>query len=271
MNFYASSLTIVAAVLLASSAPTLARPAPRPQSANFHRKSDNNIKDEMLQLVNAHRARYDLDPVCLNAKLDDAAQRHSDHMAHVGQMEHSGIGDGTLVDRVISSGYSYTRASENIAAGQDDVADVVQAWIDSPDHNKNLLDPAMTQIGIGVAVNPSVAYGIYWTQNFGRSRSGEDRCYSLSTNDAPSGATVRTMSTPAPAVRTFAAPRSSEPAAKPAAKTVAKTVRAKTTTTNNTNAAKLKAFLPTLLKVLKHPKLAGVLKALMPALQTLLK
>ena len=36
--------------------------------------------------------------------------------------------------------------------------------MDSPGHRENLLNPAYTHIGVGVAHNP--AYGYYLTQNF---------------------------------------------------------------------------------------------------------
>jgi uncharacterized protein YkwD len=35
-------------------------------------------------------------------------------------------------------------------------------------HRRNMLNCALTQIGVGYATNPNSDYGTYWTQDFGQ-------------------------------------------------------------------------------------------------------
>ena len=57
----------------------------------------------------------------------------------------------------------WTRAAENVAYGYR-AEDVVAAWLDSPGHRANILEPGTTHIGIGIAFDGS---GLpFYTQNF---------------------------------------------------------------------------------------------------------
>ena len=59
------------------------------------------------------------------------------------------------------------RYAENIAAGQTDPARVVQAWVESPGHCLNLMDPRYRVLGVGYFFESGDRFGHYWTQNFG--------------------------------------------------------------------------------------------------------
>lgn len=86
-------------------------------------------------------------------------------MAKRNLMEHNGIGDGTMVHRIRRSAYDFSTAAENIAAGQHDVAHVMRSWINSEGHYKNLVNPDVTQLGVGIAFNPRSAYGVFWVRS----------------------------------------------------------------------------------------------------------
>ena len=58
---------------------------------------------------------------------------------------------------------------ENIAAGQDTPADVVEGWMKSPGHCRNIMDPDYGIIGIGFFLAEGSSYDRYWVQNFGGS------------------------------------------------------------------------------------------------------
>jgi len=63
-----------------------------------------------------------------------------------------------------SFGLRYSAAGENIAMGQRTPQEVVNAWMSSPGHRSNILSPAYTQIGVGLAKKSN---GVcYWTQMF---------------------------------------------------------------------------------------------------------
>ncbi|MCL2427162.1 MAG: CAP domain-containing protein [Oscillospiraceae bacterium] len=58
----------------------------------------------------------------------------------------------------------YRRAGENLAAGQMSAVEVVQGWMDSPGHRKNILNADFGRLGIGVTMSGEGR--IYWTQLF---------------------------------------------------------------------------------------------------------
>jgi uncharacterized protein YkwD len=144
------------------------RPSDIPVSSEF---------SEMLTLVNAARARGG---VCGNVSfrasralrydsvLERVAQKHSEDMNAANELGHiSPVGSiynpagSVLRDRINREGYSWQVIGENVAWNYPEVAELVAAWLDSPHHCENILNPEFTELGVGKA-------GTYWTQNFGR-------------------------------------------------------------------------------------------------------
>ena len=68
---------------------------------------------------------------------------------------------GSPFDMMKQFGISYRAAAENIAMGQRTPEEVVNAWMNSDGHRKNILSSSYTHIGIGYMEN-----GNYWTQMF---------------------------------------------------------------------------------------------------------
>lgn len=62
-------------------------------------------------------------------------------MARTGTDAHDGIGDGTPWARIAAAGYYYAAASENVARGYADLPAVMEGWLDSPGHLRNVLGP----------------------------------------------------------------------------------------------------------------------------------
>jgi uncharacterized protein YkwD len=54
--------------------------------------------------------------------------------------------------------------------GQTTPEQVVQAWLKSPEHCANIMEPAFVHMGVAFAVNQTSEGGIYWAQEFGRPR-----------------------------------------------------------------------------------------------------
>lgn len=137
------------------------------------------VARRVLELVNAARgvARACGDrkveaagPLRANATLDRAARIHSEDMATKGFFGHDGSDGSTPLIRVTRVGYAGRAVGENVAAGQTTPETAVEAWIKSPPHCVNLMNPAFTEMGIAYVVNPASPTGIYWTQVFGRPR-----------------------------------------------------------------------------------------------------
>jgi uncharacterized protein YkwD len=62
-----------------------------------------------------------------------------------------------------TAGYSWP-AAENLARGQRRPHEVMHAWMNSPGHRANILNPATRAVGVGLELGPG---GPWWTQNFG--------------------------------------------------------------------------------------------------------
>jgi uncharacterized protein YkwD len=62
-----------------------------------------------------------------------------------------------------TAGYPWP-AAENVARGQLRPHEVMHAWMKSPGHRANILDPEARAVGVGLELGPG---GPWWTQNFG--------------------------------------------------------------------------------------------------------
>ena len=100
-------------------------------------------------------------------KLREAARGHALDMQKRGYFAHDTPEGLTVGDRVRQTGYSATRASENILAGQrlgSSARSAVKWWLESPVHCRNIMNPFYAQIGVGHVFEPSDAAGLqhYW-------------------------------------------------------------------------------------------------------------
>lgn len=137
----------------------------QPTSVNGNGNS-NDDQAAVLDEINQFRAQNGLPPVRLSAQLNQAAQGYSEEMAQDGHFDHTSL-DGTTFDqRIRGTGYQPGTATENIAKGQRTPQEVVQSWINSPGHRANLLNPNITEIGVGKAV--AADGSVYWTQEGAR-------------------------------------------------------------------------------------------------------
>ena len=118
--------------------------------------------NKAVQDLNAYRARYGLDPVRLNVRLNDASEVHAKDLAEHGIASHTGSDGSSHSDRVQREGYYFSIAAENVATGQKSWDKVFKAWQDSPGHNENLLLPNVTDFGVALVYEPTTTYANYW-------------------------------------------------------------------------------------------------------------
>lgn len=109
-------------------------------------------------------------PVRWNNTLADASRLHAEDMARFSYLSHGGRDGSTPAQRVERAGYRYRAMGENIAGGQVKPEDAVTAWINSPPHCINLMNPAFTEMGVAFAVDRTSKLGVYWAQEFGTPR-----------------------------------------------------------------------------------------------------
>jgi uncharacterized protein YkwD len=103
-----------------------------------------------------------------NPQLDRMAKIQAENMARQQKMAHTLPSSSlpTLADRAKYVGYTYGRLAENVALGYPTADAVVQGWMNSSGHRKNILDGGVVETGVGIA--RSSAGGLYYCQVFGR-------------------------------------------------------------------------------------------------------
>jgi uncharacterized protein YkwD len=100
----------------------------------------------------------------VDQELTMASIRQSDYMADTGRFSHIGRNGSTFVTRARAAGYAQP-AGENIAWGFTTADEVVNAWMASPPHRRNILNCGAQSIGTGVRYGANGAP--YYTQVFG--------------------------------------------------------------------------------------------------------
>lgn len=152
----------------------LARPVLSPDLADWP-----DAGREILRLTNQARAQARscgnrqfgaAPPLAWAPELARASLVHSRDMAKQNYFRHRARDGSSAADRVESKGYAWRRVGENIAAGQGSAKQVVSAWVSSPHHCANLMDPGFTAMGAAYAVNADSDSTIYWTQVFATPR-----------------------------------------------------------------------------------------------------
>ena len=137
------------------------------QPGNGTPEHDTNVSQfeiKVLELVNNERAKNGLSALTLDSALSNVARNHSADMAKNNYFSHTNLKGQSPFDRLKSAGISYSYAGENIAAGQTTPEAVVNAWMNSEGHRKNILSKNFKKIGIGYYQGGAKRH--YWTQVF---------------------------------------------------------------------------------------------------------
>jgi uncharacterized protein YkwD len=129
------------------------------------------VRQRMLSIVNAARLVEGRPPLTLDPRLNAAAQAHAQDMLARTYYAHESPEGSLPRQRVRAAGVSADLVGENLAAGQTSVENVMEAWLHSVDHRRNLLDPRFTHLGVGIAVGSYLhKYKVMWVQDFANPR-----------------------------------------------------------------------------------------------------
>ncbi|WP_410539762.1 CAP domain-containing protein [Streptomyces sp. KL2] len=139
-------------------------PAPRASAPSTPAPADDAAA-RVVELVNSERSKAGCAPVKMNEKLAEAARAHSRDMADHRNMSHTGSDGSGPGDRISRAGYEWRTYGENVAHGYRTPESVMNGWMSSPGHKRNILNCSFEEIGVGLA-QP----GDYWTQTFGAAR-----------------------------------------------------------------------------------------------------
>ena len=138
---------------------------PEIEQPETERPSDEHayIK-EVVDLVNAERAKEGLAPLAIDTKVQAAAQVRAKECEQ--RFSHTRPNGTSFATALKEQNVSYRSAGENIAWGQKTPKEVVTAWMNSPGHRANIMNVSFTTIGVGYYEN---ARGTdYWCQLFTR-------------------------------------------------------------------------------------------------------
>lgn len=129
-------------------------------------------KEIMLSLINKYRKEGckcgrtfmpAVDTIIWNSKLELAALKHSKDMFDHKYFDHINKKGLSPSSRITREGYIWSTCGENIAKGQKTVEEVMNGWIMSEGHCKNIMNKSFKEVGSGSTET-------IWVQNFGTQR-----------------------------------------------------------------------------------------------------
>lgn len=156
---------VAVALLSACAAPgkappgTARAPAPETRLATMQAPPMDAAPEAAL---NRARRAAGLAPLARHRTLDRVALRHARDMVVNDFYSHVSSDGRTVRDRVNGAGYASCMRAENIAWGQDTQAIVLDAWLGSPGHRRNILHPKARHFGIAGLHDPDGPYDPVW-------------------------------------------------------------------------------------------------------------
>jgi uncharacterized protein YkwD len=114
-----------------------------------------------VNLTNDQRVAHGCRPLKYNNTLQRAAQGHANDMSRKHYFAHNSLNGTVWWKRIMKAGYR-DPGGENIARGFSSASSVVRAWLNSPEHRRNIMNCQFRTIGIGFNT-----HGDYWVQDFG--------------------------------------------------------------------------------------------------------
>jgi len=164
---YPSALNVLYTILtflLLSNLPACAQQKPNTSSISYDATSVDfkSLQNDILKLVNQHRAALGLNALQMSDAATTEAAKHSTDMAK-GRMSFGHDGYDERMTNLNKKLGSLRATGENVAYGKINAEQVMDMWLNSPGHKKNI-EGNFSMIGIGIAKSRS-GY-LYFTQIF---------------------------------------------------------------------------------------------------------
>ena len=93
------------------------------------------LENELFKMVNAHRTAVGLTELIFEGTSYYYAKEHTDYMISKGQTSHAKFGERA---EKIAEQTGAKKVSENVAKDYENISIAMAAWLDSPDHRKNI-------------------------------------------------------------------------------------------------------------------------------------
>ncbi len=132
---------------------------------------------EMLDLINEARSQYrrcgehvfrPAPPMAWSDTLEKATHAHSQNMVQTGFFAHVSPSGETMRDRILQHTDEFDGFGENIARGQRSSRQVLESWLNSPGHCRNIMNPDYTHVAVSVVADAEEVSAPYWTMKLGQ-------------------------------------------------------------------------------------------------------
>jgi uncharacterized protein YkwD len=100
--------------------------------------------------MNRYRKAEGLGPLFIDARLTKAASDRMRDMEESGEWRHEPPGGGSPFDAVRRHGFDFSHAGENLATGFETAEVLVESWMLSPGHRKNVMGAEFGSVGIAI-------------------------------------------------------------------------------------------------------------------------
>ncbi len=121
--------------------------------------ADSSAAQHIFNLTNQDRAAHGLPTLQWSDALARAAEGHAARMADEPALSHDYHGEPGLTERAAAAGAHFEEVAENIASGWS-AEQIENAWMHSPPHRHNILDPKLNALGVAVVRRGGRLYAV---------------------------------------------------------------------------------------------------------------
>ncbi|OGI72056.1 hypothetical protein A3J61_01625 [Candidatus Nomurabacteria bacterium RIFCSPHIGHO2_02_FULL_38_15] len=146
-------------------------PGPLAQIINPNQQNYAELSaTKIIEYTNAERQKNGLEPLMFNTKLTTSATFKAGDMNTLQYFEHESPSGVDISDLAKKFNYEYITIGENLAMGNfESDQTLVDAWMNSPGHRANILNPKYTQIGVGLVTGTWDGIHVWYAvQHFGK-------------------------------------------------------------------------------------------------------
>lgn len=153
---------LVAAAVLAGCAGDNNPPAGLPSFYQSLASADAKLDANAAQaMISGYRSNNGLGGVVIDPELMRLAAEQARAMATRDKLDHNAW--RPFQERIQQSHFDASVAVENVGAGYDTLAEAFSGWRNSPPHRANMLNRAVTKMGIAAAYAPQSKYKVFWS------------------------------------------------------------------------------------------------------------
>ena len=135
-----------------------------PREAMAQKGGKQKMEQAVFSLINQHRKKMGLNELKMNSGISEIARTHSSNMATgITAFGHDGFND--RVEEIKTIIPTVHAEAENVAYGARSAAEVVQMWLNSPGHKKNI-EGKYNLTGVGIVSDADGT--LYFTQLLAR-------------------------------------------------------------------------------------------------------